>query len=594
MVCCVLLWTSPAVASSPELVVLTGAGGEQDDGLPSLTHHPDESAILRALSVGFPKRATRMYRWVQNFRSVREGIEPEPAYLHLSRNQGGFPRYGFVLDGERKSDVAYVDLHESLPVTGRFGAIDQIFPHELGHVLIHQLIGELSEGGANQVHATGLRTDTVVAFEEGFAEHFQIMVLEDLGAPPDTAALRHDQRAKAEAAATLREYRRALEATWAPGARARMSFPLWFSRTEQLMRYHGVKSNAFARRPRVPGHLLTGDRLYRAYLIEGVFPGETEDPAKSASVAVATEGVVSAIFYRWVTDPRIQAGRPGSDFFAEFGVTPSEISPLENAYLKLFHALASEKPGDVIEVIESYKRVFPGDAEAVDDVVAGALIGQALPKAPRIWLANQEFTTGTSLFDQYRGVPRAHTFDLNAATKVDLMGVPGMSAEQADEILLGSPYRSLEELKRDAGLDDELFATLQAMAAAMDSLRASQGSLEEDLSILAVLEPYAWRALLVLAVCWPMATILYRMVRRVPWWRAALNGLVSTVVLLCTAWLMGGWATWRVVSTTLATLGFPAGIWELIRRRDSGRALRVLGAWAASVVPVTLSLQAWI
>jgi hypothetical protein len=169
-----------------------------------------------------------------------------------------------------------------------------------------------------------------------------------------------------------------------------------------------------------------------------------------------------------------------------------------------------------------------------------------------------------------------------------------MSAEQADEILLGSPYRSLEELKRDAGLDDELFATLQAMAAAMDSLRASQGSLEEDLSILAVLEPYAWRALLVLAVCWPMATILYRMVRRVPWWRAALNGLVSTVVLLCTAWLMGGWATWRVVSTTLATLGFPAGIWELIRRRDSGRALRVLGAWAASVVPATLSLQAWI
>ena len=153
------------------------------------------------------------------------GRAPEPAYLLLSDRQGGFPQFGFYLDGVKKADAGWVDLHRRSTLAGRFGAMDQIFPHELLHVIVRQLAGEPRESGGNQMHAIGVRTDPVNAFSEGFAEHVQVMSVDDPDAVPETAALREDGDALARAEREFAGYGRELAARFPLGSPVAAAFP---------------------------------------------------------------------------------------------------------------------------------------------------------------------------------------------------------------------------------------------------------------------------------------------------------------------------------------------------------------------------------
>ena len=164
-----------ADTNEPPLLVVLADTGVKRDGLAVLSHAPEGRRHLEVLERGFSGRLLRLYRWVQLRRFRRDRTPIEPAYLALTRNEGGFPRYGFYLDGAAKREVAYIDLHRSSQLSGCFGAMDQIFPHELMHVLVRQLAGEAPEGGANQTHAIGVRTDRPTAFNEGFAEAAQVL-----------------------------------------------------------------------------------------------------------------------------------------------------------------------------------------------------------------------------------------------------------------------------------------------------------------------------------------------------------------------------------------------------------------------------------
>lgn len=62
-------------------------------------------------------------------------------------------------------------------VTGGFGAVDQIYPHELAHVIYQQLAGARPPAYTSQIHAAGVRTDPITAFDEGFASHLQAMAI---------------------------------------------------------------------------------------------------------------------------------------------------------------------------------------------------------------------------------------------------------------------------------------------------------------------------------------------------------------------------------------------------------------------------------
>ena len=94
------------------------------------------------------------------------------------------------------------------------------------------------------------------------------------------------------------------------------------------------------------------------------------------------------------------------------------------------------------------------------------------PRAPSLWLLNAEQTIGTSLFDQFRGMPSPHRFDLNAADEVDLAGIPAVSRSLAREIMRNAPYTDLAGLKGVPGMTGELLARIREMRTKWEEVAA--------------------------------------------------------------------------------------------------------------------------
>jgi hypothetical protein len=428
-----LLTAAIPVPAAPQSLVILSPSGTSRNGFPVLERRaPNE--VSRVLARGFSGRLLRLYALEQEYLHRETGAAPEPAYLLLSNEQGGFPRFGFVLDGVEKPAAGYVDLHQGSRLAGRFGAMDQIFPHELLHVIARQMAGEPRASGANQVHAVGVRTDPVTAFQEGFAEHVQIMCVDDPDAVPATRALREDAGALARAEAEFAQYARSVGRRGSLGSPPEMRFLIWFSSAEQVMRYHAVKANRFARQARIRDRLLRRSDKYAAYLHQAVVAGGPDDPVKPAGVLLATEGVIAHLFWRWVTDPVLQQRYRDPEFYGRFGTDASSVAPLDNAYLKIFHALRAGRAGDTVAFLRSYVREFPDEAGRVEQLAREVLAGQDVPDAPELFLANPSLQTGTSLFDQFRALPRTHTFDANAATALDWLAVPGVGPGDAERL----------------------------------------------------------------------------------------------------------------------------------------------------------------
>lgn len=554
-------------SATPALVVLADTG-ERRDELPVVIAHPSSQAYLTELTRGFSGRLLRLYPLVQRF--ARPGRAPQPAYLVLSDNRGGFPRFGFHFEGRRLADAAYVDLHRNSTLSSRFGAMDQIYPHELLHLIVSELIGPPPGGRDNQVHAIGVRTDRATAFSEGFAEHAQVMAVEADGVAPGTRGLPADVSIGRLVDAQLAAYRRALTARWAIAPRAVIGFPLWFGANEQVLRYRAVRENLFAREATIPAALLRAG-LYRAYLLENILPGPPDARPKSAARMVATEGVVSTLFYRLATSSALRERYGPAELYARFGVQPDALDPIDNVYLKLFAAI-HEGGYDTVDVLRAYLRLFPEDAEAVSATLDATLLGQPLPVSPPIWMRNADFPTGTSLFDQFRGLSRAHTFDLNAASTVDLAGVPGVSEETARAIQRAAPFERLEALRQVDGVSDALFARFEGMACAY--LAAEE---RPSMSVRAILLPYLRRAIVLIVACAVMSAAAYRAIRLARWWRATINGLAVAIVGLAAGWMIEGPAAIPIVAP-LILCGMPAALIALWRTRSPQRAGRVLAA----------------
>ena len=577
--------------TTPPLVVLQPTGMIRN-GLPVLSRHPQGPAVVDVLSHGFSGRLLRLYAMEQEYLRRRAGTPPEPAYLLLSNRQGGFPEFGFVLDAQEKPGVGYVDLPWSKTVVGRFGAMDQIFPHELMHVIVRQLAGPPRESGGNQVHAVGVRTDPVQAFSEGFAEHVQILAVDDPDAARETRALIDDEGVRDRARREVASFGRELGAPMLLMSPSRMRFLLWYSQSEQVQRYWQVKANAFARAPAIPPALLRASDKYAAYLFRSVLPGAPTDAQKPAGEMLSTEGVVAHLFWRLVTNATLGNRVRDDAFYATFGARAEELSPIENVYLKMFHALAAGRPSDTAGLLRAYVRAYPDEAEAVDAVVREVLLGQSLPDAPEIWLASDALQTGTSLFDQFRGLPRIHTFDANAASTFDWLTVRGVTEPAAARLVKGAPYASLDALAAAPGLPSALGTQIRSMAAGMDAVYARAGDEESSLSLSAIAIPYLWRVLAIVLGASAVGGWLARRTGVKRWWTAGLVALAASLIVLTLAWVVTG-PVWLPYAAPLVAGGLPAALWRLARRRPLAQAGAVLAAWAVATLPAAFLSRAW-
>jgi hypothetical protein len=536
----------------------------------------------------------------QTYLQRREGRQPEPAYVLLSPRQGGFGREGFFLGDVDKRHAGYVDVKHDWPVTGDFGALDQIVPHELFHVIRRQLAGSIVEGSTNQVHAVGVKTDRPTAFNEGFAEHFQTLAFEHPDADPGTAALAGDRDRYAAVQDRLQRYTREVSASVSLATRLRMGFVAWYSNDEDVLRYFAIKENAYAHEPAIPERVLRRSDSYEAYLLENILPGQPDGAAKSVARMVSTEGVVATLAYRWATDERLRGIHRDDAFYEPFGVDPSDVAPLENLYLKIFHVLYEHKPMGILELVEGYRVEFPDEAPYLDAVLEEVFLGQPAEAPPEIWLANEQLQTGTSLFDQFRGLPREHTFDLNAASIVDLVAVPGVDPDLAREVLQRGPYSSIDDLARVEGMTRERIDRFQDLSTAMDVLiaEAKEEDVEAVVSVSSILMPILWRALTVLVIASVLGGFLYHQIRRIGteerprFWRTAVNGFGAALLGLLAGWVAGimGLASLLVVGVVF---GLPASAWCLKKTGRLSAGLQVMAAWVAAAVPAALITTPW-
>jgi hypothetical protein len=598
----------------PALLILSETNRTSDD-LPIYRVSPHSEEISRKLTRGFAGRMVRLYAAEQRYLQSLDGTDPEPAYLLLSGNEGGFPRFGFCLEDSaagtliKKPNAGYVDLHRKSDLSGRFGAVDQIYPHELAHVIIRQLAGDRKAGGSNQVHAIGVCTDRTTAWDEGLAEHCQVMAIDDPGADPATRALAGAPRQRAER--TLAEYRRELVARFAFATHRRMGFLLWFSQTEQALRYHAVKANAFARAPVLPASLAA--RPYNAYLLENILPGSQQGPLKPVARLLSTEGVVSALMVRWVTDDALRNSYSDDNTYRLFGLDRADVSPEDNVYLKLFHVFHTKQPADLAGLVRGYREAYPIDAAEVDRLVYSVLGDSLLLLPPEIWLDNRGFSTGTSLFDQYRAVPRAHTFDLNAASMADLMGVRGMRRPLAEAILNGAPYETLEDLSRVPGMTPAVTQEFARMASDMRALSEGGAEAESNLTVRSLLVPVFRRALVALLLATLCGAVLYHIGSGAGPLRSVLSAFAASLFALLAGWFAGVAGQLPAEGTGIVALGvvvlvfgLPAAIRAavLARRRLASplearpvRALhgpgRALFAWVLAGLPAAILLVPW-
>lgn len=567
-------------------VRVLAATGEVRDRLPVAAPHPDPARYLRALTRGYAARLLRLYQLEQRF--VRPDRAPQPGLLVITETEGGFARWGLHLDSPQ-AELAYVDLHRRSEPSGRFAAIDQIFPHELLHIIVRDLAGEAPDSPSTQVHAIGVKTDRVTALNEGFAEHGQIMAIDDPDALPETAALAHDAAMRAMAFEQFEAYRRAMGARIAIAPKARMTFPFWFSGAEQVLRYHAVKDNLFAREADVPSRLYARSNAFSAYLLENTLPGRPGAPAKPLSRLIASEGVVAAFFHGVVTDDALRASCRDDAFYRMFGVEKGDVDPLENIYLKLFAAIRKGKY-DVTAVIAAYRELFPDEQPAFDAVVERVFLTTRIAPSVELWLLNRAATTGTSVFDQFRGLPRSPSFDLNAASRADLVAVPGIDLALADRIIAAAPFAEVGDVARVAGMTPDVAARFQEMRQAMLAPVPSGVSAEGRLSFRGLLLPYLWRALAVWVGCASAGALLYRAVRRLSWTRAMLNGLAAAAVTLLAGWIIGSSFPLPAALATLALFGLPAAAIRLVRTRSGRDALIVAAAWLVATAPALVAL----
>jgi hypothetical protein len=488
-----------------------------------------------------------LYRLAQQLLARERGQPVEPAYLLRSSNQGGFPRLGFYLDDVPKRNVAYVDVHHRNQTGGRFGAVDQIFPHELWHVILRQLAGEAPPGGANQVHAIGVRTDPIVAFNEGVAEHAQVMAVDAPDALPETRGQKHKTDLLSHAYEETAKYGRALSSRWSIAPRHRIGFLLWFSPTEQVLRYHAVKTNLFAHEVR-PASLLTKEDPYLAYLYENIIPGDARLPVKSAGRLLSTEGFVSTVMYRWATSPVLQARYRENDFYESFGVRQSEVDSVDNVYLKLLAAIATHKPHDLASLVRAYARVFPDEASSVESLLRET--GVAIPPVPppEIWLESRRLRTGTTLFDQYRAMPRPHTFDLNAASQVDMLAISGVTPELARALQQAAPFNSIDDVARVRGITPAVIDEIHLMVVDMRGSDASAIEHQASIALAQILRPMAFRAGCWLIVAAIAGAVCYRVVCRTRTVRLAVNGFAAAVLALTVAWVFVS-APWLIIAS---------------------------------------------
>ncbi|MDD2715030.1 MAG: hypothetical protein PHW04_03935 [Candidatus Wallbacteria bacterium] len=484
--------------------------------------------ILKVLNSGMSKNSLLIGQLVKNF-MAGQSTDPklcppylEPLYILLIKG-GNRPKNGFFLCEGRKTLDKTSSFYIEMPYDP-FN-FEKLFAHENGH-LIDYYIGEFyfPREPSRPVHTTPALTDFLIAFIEGWGDHFE----------PQIAALTQNEKLRSYAGFDLhtgREYFTYLDDLG--------------SLSQNLKRHSWVKANlfAFSRRTELADRLGTKD-LKRNFAFNWTGSDFDSTRLKNAQQMLSSEGFCACIFYRLATNGTLKNNYEDIGFYRMFdpGITVNnlikKIPPEINVYLKIMyakHMLLKDyetrkpevSPPLLADLIVKYCFLFPKDSDtAVSEFANASFCSTTCPEAlsfykrfsdtfrvyyfekeektdlylkifcaiveawisdlkknparltgaigPALWIQNNDFKFGFWMFGTEE-VPLS--INLNAAEDFELMTIPGMTVESAKKFTEYRDgrgfFRSLLDIEKSGLLPETVYSEIIRMRRAFLEMKTA-------------------------------------------------------------------------------------------------------------------------
>ncbi|MCK7529330.1 MAG: hypothetical protein MZV64_73170 [Ignavibacteriales bacterium] len=314
--------------------------------------------------------------------------------------------------------------------------MDQIFPHELLHVIARQLAGE-PRGERRQPGARHRRAHRP---GDGVPGGRSRSTSRSCAWTTRTRILRHarfgrigDVRARAERRVRRIRPRRRARAS-ARQSRLNCASSCGSAPSEQVQRYHAVKANRLREAGASPGPAARREATARRLPVSERGAGRPRRSRRSRRRAAVHRGRRRPSLLAVGDRPGLQQRYRDEAFYGRFGAAPqSRRSPRQRVSEDLPRAArrAGRRHGRVPSRLR--RRVPRRGAAGPAGGERRRSPARTCRTRPEIWLANPALQTGTSLFDQFRALPRVHTFDANAASALDWLAVPGVTPDAAEQ-----------------------------------------------------------------------------------------------------------------------------------------------------------------
>ncbi len=467
-------------------VILMQPTGKTVDNLPEMKILKDTSELyiktMSNIKNSFVDEFLDLYFIVQIYLKNNNKTDTiEPAYLALTKNQGGFAKFGFSIlqnDGNiTKPNTPYIDITEgqATQAPNKLMSFTQLYPHEMGHVFFHLLSPEdsISNNTKNvNMHFFSITTDYSTAFNEGFAEHIEnISRTYEKNEDIKTGILADIEKIENSSKHSIKGFERDFNYPFRLGY-YKASMLSWYQKYEDYKRHvHAFNGDVRYKNSRL-NLLKIEDQL--TFRNSGV--GHNKNEKRNLVQLHSTEGAISS-FFTHLTTSKLQTHFLDSTFYAPFLYnanaeileSPESIfTPLQNQFIKYFFVLHhhvvfnNSSKSQLIDFIDGYIQTFPSEENTVKEIYKQSLgveYSNELP--PPIWLLVKNYSHRLLVFDPFDAITvPVYTFDLNAAEIEDLQTINGITLNAAQKIVdyrdANGYFTSLEQVKKTPGLSKEL------------------------------------------------------------------------------------------------------------------------------------------
>lgn len=458
-----------------EFVMLIPADSTIDQ-LPVLKEMPNSDTVAQLVTglfrESYMREAVKFYYLAQQLLVQKGDLKQfEPAYLLLSQNQGGFPRFGFyLLRGDSildKSSAPFIELvKNNAGPEDHLGSMTQIYPHEMGHIIYHLLAKDTDTliPAAVDIHYSTQTTDYQTAFNEGFAMHFENMARISEPDNDRRLSILTDFEEKKD---FIRHKVDAYERDFSWPARMglyRLGMLAWYQTYEDIKRFEWVSNNKI--KYQNTSKIFPDPEKTLQYRNSGI---QYESVLKVPQRSFATEGVIASFFSALMQSDALHYPVDSSMYAQYFGSGPSNttIDPVVNQYMKIFYIInhhldftLTEK-SQFLDFVAAYVDHFPDERDIILSIFKNAC-GYDYPIDPgkELWIMNKTHSHGILVMEQFGGITLPlYTFNLNAATEADLLTFPGIRNQDArllvDHIRTSGPLPDYEALKTVPGIRPE-------------------------------------------------------------------------------------------------------------------------------------------